>query len=193
MTKDEAKEQMELLKLAGERLNEEKEVVLDEFCRRGNHYFRKVWELVAVEKDEKIFRAVGYFCVLCESKLPLQGGENHCPICDELREIRANGGGESETPCSFCGFVNYWTPPVGVPRGKIPAGEIIYRRRFKNPTQSGFCFSYEPAFSICLPWSIFFCFFLPRKDLCPEPFVFLCTFSWLCASLQAFSSPSAAY
>ncbi len=88
---------------------------------------------VAVEKDERIFRAVGYFCVLCESRAPLHGGENHCPICDGPRETRP-GGDEDRAPCSFCGFVNYWTPPVGVPRGKIPAGEIVCYRHFKNPT-----------------------------------------------------------
>lgn len=134
MTKEEAREQMELLRLSLDRVQKEIEDVLDNFCRRGNHYFCKLWKLIAVEKDERIFQAIGYFCVLCESKVPLQGGKNHCLICDELREARADGGGEGGAPCSFCGFVNYWTPPVGVPRGKIPAGEIIYRRRFKNPT-----------------------------------------------------------
>jgi len=133
MTKEEAREQMGLLQLSLSRVQKEIEDVLDNFCRRGNHYFCKLWELVKVEKDEKIFRAIGYFCVLCESRVPLHGGENHCPICDEPRETRA-GGDEDKAPCSFCGFINYWTPPVGVPRGKIPAGEIIYYRRFKNPT-----------------------------------------------------------
>lgn len=127
MTKEEAREQMGLLKLSLSWVQKEIDDVLNNFCRRGDHCFCKLWKLVAVEEEQDLFRAAGYACLLCDIRMPLKEGEAYCPICNEPLKT-PSGGEENEVLCSFCGFINCWTPPVGVPRKKIPPGDMIIRR-----------------------------------------------------------------
>lgn len=127
MTKEEVREQMELLKLALSRVQREIDDVLNGFCRRGDHYFCKLWKLVAVEGEQSLFQAAGYTCLLCDIKMPLKEGEAYCPICNEPLKTPSASDEENKVLCSFCGFINRWMPPMGVPREKILPADIITR------------------------------------------------------------------
>lgn len=125
MTKEEAREQMDLLNLSLRRVLKEIEVIRSCYCGRSNHYFVKIWK--PINTNSNLFRVVGCLCVFCSAKQPLKVGANHCPICNELLEMYPNVGLEDISSCSDCGFLSSAsygiTLHAGVPVEKIPRGD----------------------------------------------------------------------
>ena len=121
MTKEEARVQMELLKLRRKRINAEIETVHKCFCGRGDHYFLKVWGLV--ERGGRLFRVIARGCILCSIRQPLEISVNRCPVCDNSLEIYETIGYEDVGTCSYCGFVSS-SGILGISIEKIPPEDI---------------------------------------------------------------------
>lgn len=114
MTREAAYEHVELLKLAIHRINREAENIRARFCKRGEHYFIKVWMPVKGLAD--IFVAIGYECFLCSISKPLLTGGKRCRFCNELLESYESIGMEDVESCSRCSFDSSQQNFLGAPR-----------------------------------------------------------------------------
>lgn len=85
MTKEEARQHFDLLKLSLGRLLKEMEAIRFRFCSKGDHYFIKVWR--PLDSTKKRFTVVEYICVLCSAKRQLEAGANRCPVCNGLARV----------------------------------------------------------------------------------------------------------
>ena len=124
MTKEEAVSQMELLQLNLRRAQNEIADLLAQFCKKGvegEHFFKKLWAPV---DGGGLFRVVGYVCVLCRVRKPLEQKGDCCSICNELWDENYESP-EDVIQCFHCGF-NSFSNPAGLPFLKIPRGDEIF-------------------------------------------------------------------
>lgn len=125
MTKEEAVIQMELLQLALGRVRKEIRDLLKQFCEKGvsdDHYFKKLW---APLEDGKLFRVVGYVCVLCGFQKPLEFRDQLCPICRDALPEQVSGETEEDVVgCNYCGWNNLKNS-AGISFQAIPGGDEV--------------------------------------------------------------------
>lgn len=121
--KEEARSQMELLKLALERIRKEIAAIKYQFCSRQNHYWHKNWQ----ESKEQVglFAVTHYSCYLCNVWAPLKTDGMRCHICNEELPPNYHASEEDIASCSYCGYNNTMNPR-GVPIRNIPKVNNIY-------------------------------------------------------------------
>lgn len=117
MTKEEARVQVVLLKLDLDRARKEWKTIVEQFCNRQNHYWRRDWQ--ESKERQGLFRVNHFFCCLCGIwKMP-ENSPSHCSVCNEKIAPDKHGGEEDVAACAYCGH-NNMMDPCGVPLRDIP-------------------------------------------------------------------------